>query len=278
MISAVVPNRDGGDLLDRCLDALAAARRVTEILVVDDGSTDGSPERAEKRDGVRVLSSFDRGFAAAANAGVAASAHGLVLLLNSDAFVRPETAERLAESLAERPRLGLCAAGLLHEDGSRAKTHDRCLTLMRALRETVSLHYAPVERRGGVQAVSYVPLACALVRRAAWNDAGGLDERFRFYYEDHDLAWRLARSGWELAVRWDAEAVHVEGGSSRARDPAGWFAQYHESRVRYLRKRYPLGSLLYLAAWTPSALVHAAVWKLRGGEAWARAYLRAARP
>jgi GT2 family glycosyltransferase len=289
-VSVVIPNRDGGALLERCLDAVAAARAVSEVVVVDDGSSDGSAERAEQRAGVRVLRSPGRGFAAAVNHGVASTRGGLVLLLNSDAFLRAETVELLAAELVARPPLALCGAGLVHADGSRAKSRDRSLTLRRALREAVSLHVAPLPEQRRFEAACFVPLACVLARRAAWDEVGGLDERFRFYFEDQDLCWRLGRAGWECGVLWEAEAVHLEGGSSRQRDPVAWFQQYHESRLSYLRKRYSRAWSLYLAVWAPSALAHAWLWLARAvlrrkepaaaaeARAWAWAYLRAALP
>jgi GT2 family glycosyltransferase len=282
-IAAVVPNRDGGALLERCLDALAAADAVEEIIVVDDGSSDGSPERAAERPRVRVVPSPGSGFADAVNAGVAVAKSDWLLVLNNDCFVAPDTAVRLREALERDPGLGVCAAALVREDGSRAKTFDRQLTMYRALREAASLQLPRLAGGDGIASVPFVPLACALVRSEAWNSVGGLDTRYRFYFEDHDLCWRLARAGWRLAVDWDARAVHLEGGSSRQRDPQRWFVQFHDSRLRYLRKRYPRSWVVYAAVWVPSALAHAALWLVRcfrgdrgAALAWARAYARAA--
>jgi N-acetylglucosaminyl-diphospho-decaprenol L-rhamnosyltransferase len=274
MISAVVPNKNGAAVLGRCLEHLAAAG-VEDVLVVDDGSTDGSPEEAASL-GAQVLRSPGTGFAAAVDHGAAKAAGSLLLVLNSDAFVRPETPGLLAEALDRDAGLVLCAAALEDEQGNRARTFGRDLTLIHALRNAVSLPPAPPAALGGLQEVEFVPLACALVRREAWEAVGGLDERYGFYFEDYDLCWRLRRDGHRLAVRWDAVAVHLEGGSSRARGPHPWFRQFHESRLRYLRKRYPLGWPLYLSLWVPSAIAHAAVWLVRGDRAWAAAYLRSA--
>ena len=275
MLSAVVPNKDGAAVLRRCLEHLAAAG-VGDVLVVDDGSADGSPEEAAAL-GARVLRSPGAGFAAAVDHGVAEAAGSLLLVLNSDAFVRPETPGLLAEALERDAGLALCAAALEDEQGNRMRTFGRDLTLVHALRNAVSLPPAPPAALGdGLQDVEFVPLACALVRRDAWEAVGGLDERYRFYFEDYDLCWRLRQADHRLAVRWDARAVHLEGGSSRARGPHPWFRRFHESRLRYLRKRYPLAWPLYLALWVPSALVHAALWLVRGDRAWAAAYVRSA--
>src|SRR5215468_3076300 len=89
-VSAVIPHRNSGELLERCVDALLAARGVDEIVVADEASTDGSVDRVAAKPRVLVVESTRRGFSAAMNAGVEAAAGDRLLLLNSDAFVRPD--------------------------------------------------------------------------------------------------------------------------------------------------------------------------------------------
>jgi len=221
-----------------------------------------------------VLASPGNGFAAAVKHGAASTQGELLLVLNSDAFVRPETPRLLAEAL--EGGFALCAAALEDEAGNRARTFGSDLTLGHAMRNAVSLHPPPPAERDGIQEVEFVPLACVLVRRDAWEAAGGLDARYRFYFEDYDLCWRLRQAAQRLAVRWDARAVHLEGGSSRARGPHPWFRQFNESRLKYLRKRYPRGWPLFVAVWVPSALAHAGLWLARGDRAWARAFVESA--
>jgi N-acetylglucosaminyl-diphospho-decaprenol L-rhamnosyltransferase len=275
-VSVVVPNRDGAGLVGRCVTA-ARGSGVSDVVVVDDGSTDASPDEAAEA-GARVLRSPGRGFSAAVNHGVAASSGRFALVLNSDCFLAPGAAALLAGALEDDPRLGLCGAALDEADGSPSRSHGHLLTLPLALRQVVGARApAPPQQRGaGVERVSFVPLACALARRDAWDAIGGLDERYPFYFEDHDVCWRLQAGGWAIGVCWEARALHVGGGSSARRDPQRWFRQYHESRALYLRKRYPRAWALYAAAWIPSALVHAAVWRVRrtpDARAWARAYI-----
>ena len=132
----------------------------------------------------------------------------------------------------------------------------------------------------GVEEVEFVPLACATVRRAAWDAASGLDERFFFYFEDQDLCRRLRSLGWRIAVDWDAVAVHVGGASSATRDEQRWFLEYVRSRARFLRKHYRLTWPIFAIVWVPVALAQTTVWTFRkrpGSGAWARAWLRAAR-
>jgi GT2 family glycosyltransferase len=214
------------------------------------------------------------------NTGAAESSAPYVLLLNSDCFVEPTAIHALAAALDADPALALCGAHLVNADGSPAKSCGELVSLANALAAGVrSRGGGAAAETAGVQRVPFVPLACALVRRSDWDAVGGLDERYRFYFEDYDLSWELGRRGRGVGVCWDASALHVGGGSSSANDPQRWFAQYHESRARYLRKRYPRAWLVYAAAWPPIALLRAGVWLARGGtesRRWARAYVAAA--
>src|SRR5207247_2090514 len=130
-----VPTFNGGRLLERCLDATLDAAEVDEVIVLDGGSTDGSPERAERRDRIRVLRRPDLCVMARINVGVAEARNGLVLILNDDAFVDRDTPRRLAEVLVEQPITALVGAHLRSEDGrpQRSASHFRTL-----LAETLS--------------------------------------------------------------------------------------------------------------------------------------------
>jgi GT2 family glycosyltransferase len=268
-----VPNRQGAGFVGRSVTAALAAG-AAEVVVVDDGSTDDSPGEAE-RAGAVVVRSPGRGFAAAVNAGVAHTRYELLLILNSDCFLDPPSLGRLVEAIEGDPALALVGASLRSEQGTPERSHGRETTLRLAIRNAISPP-APLPRgETGVETVPFVPLACALARRASLEAVGGLDERYGFYYEDYDLCWRLREAGGRVAVCWDAGAVHAGGGSSSAADPQRWFRRHNESRMLYLRKRYPRGWLLYAAVWVPVALLRALSWLPRRGPAarrWARAY------
>ena len=268
-VSAVIPHRNSGELLEQCVDALLAARGVDDIVVADEASTDGSVERVAGKPQVRIVASTRRGFAAAANVGIRAASNDRLLLLNSDAFVRPDTVERLDRRLDENPRLALCGAALFNPDGTRSKSHTFRFTYWRALADTLNIR-PPIAQVGhGLEITHAVLPTCALARRTALDEIGGFDERFFLYYEDLDVSHRLEQAGWLQAIDWDAHAVHVSGGSTSVGARQRWFAQYHRSRGIYLRKHYPHGWPVYAAMWTTKASVHVLTWSIR---ARARAY------
>jgi len=262
-VSAVIPHRNSGELLEQCVDALLAARSIDEIVVADELSTDGSADRVAGKPGVRVVESTRRGFAAAMNVGIRAAANDRLLLLNSDAFVSQDTVERLNRRLDENPRLGLCGAALFNPDGTRSKSHTFRFTFWRALADTLNIRPPLAQVGHGLELTHAVLPTCALARRQALDEIGGFDERFLLYYEDLDVAQRLARAGWLQGIDWDAEAVHVSGGSTSVGARQRWFAQYHRSRAIYMRKHYPYGWPLYAAMWATKASVHVVTWSVQ---------------
>jgi len=253
-VAAVIPNLNGAGFVGTCVEAARRAG-VDEVVVVDDGSSDASPAEAEAA-GARVVRSRGRGFATAVAAGFAETAQPYVLVLNSDCFVDEDAVRRLADALDSERELALVGAGLRTPDGAPAKSHGVLVELSGAIRALLTGHSGRRIARldSGVQHCEFVPLACVLARRAAWDSVGGIDTGYVFYFEDYDLCWRVGRAGWRIAVCWDAGAVHVGGASSSA-DGQPWLRQYYASLARYLRKRYPASWIAFPAVWLPYAVV-----------------------
>src|SRR5262249_5825577 len=152
-----------------------------------------------------------------------------VLILNDDAFVDESTVECLAAALRD-PRVALAGASLRGLDGRPQKSGGPVRTLAAGLRWVVGL---PVHGPFGM-----VPLCCALGDRRTLLDVGGIDESFGFYFDDEDICRRLALAGRDVVLAADATAVHVGGGTTRMRDPAGSFRRFQRARMLYLRKHY----------------------------------------
>lgn len=300
-ISAVVPTYNSGELLDRCLAALAAADAVDDVTVLDGGSTDGTDERAASWPGVRVVRMAETIVGRRLNEGVAQARNELVLLLNDDAFVDPETPARLAEVMRERPHVGAAGARLRYDDGREQRSAGRyktladvTLTVLSLQRLAARVRPSPLRPEPGTPLVwaTWLPLCVAVVRRSAFQGVGGFDERFRFYSDDQDFARRLTKGGWTMVVRTDAGAVHIGGGSTSAKDPGPWFARYYQSRFLYLQKHYPRGWRLFAVLWAVRASLHMAVWRgralkhrlrsdadaERSAREWVHAFRRARRP
>jgi GT2 family glycosyltransferase len=271
-LSAVIPTLNSGQLLDRCLDALEQSDSIGEVLVLDGGSADGSPERAAQRDGVQVSRWPGTSFQRRLNHGVEQATGEFILYLNDDAFVDPDTPRKLLEVLQDDPRVAVAEAALRYEDGRPQRSVGQYRTLLTEMLSVLFLprlghRFAripiPARRESGVDAAGWLPLCCSVWRRSAVQSVGGFDERFSFYYDDHDFCRRLVDAGWRLVVRWDAGAVHLGGGATSSKDRAGWFRRYHENRLIFLRKHYPRAWRVFWIAWPPRAILHVTLWRLR---------------
>jgi mycofactocin system glycosyltransferase len=202
-LTVVVPVKDRPAAVDRLLAALRAdpATAATPVVVVDDGSADPAAlARAAARHGARVLRhDTSRGPAAARNAGLAAATTDLVAFLDSDCVPRPGWATALAPHAAD-PRLALVAPRITALPSRGTGWVDRYEAAVSAL--DMGSHAAPV---AAGTAVSYVPSAALLARRAALG--AGFDESMRVA-EDVDLVWRLAAAGWRVRYEPAAEVAH----------------------------------------------------------------------
>jgi mycofactocin system glycosyltransferase len=249
-VTTIVPVLDGGEELAPLVATLAAEG---PVIVVDDGSSDGSAERAAAA-GARVLSHpTTRGPAAARNAGLAAAETELVAFLDADCEVTPGWRRGLAGLLAADPDLALVAPRVRSLPGNSALAHYEETASPLDLGPDASL----VDPR---RRVTYLPSAALLGRRDALVASGGFDESLR-YGEDVDLVWRLLAD--DRAARYvpAREVLHrprpnlrafaaqraAYGGSAVA------LAARHGSAVTPLRVGRHTGAVWLTAALRPAA-------------------------
>jgi len=221
MIDVVVPNWNGKAFLQTCLDSLQRQTfRDFEVIVVDNGSRDGSVEFVKSNYlAVRAISfPENRGFSAAVNAGIAASSGDFIALLNNDTEAHPDWLVELYDALMDDPSAGFCASLMVD-------FHDRTVVDSAGNRYT----------RGGIayrigkgQPVShfterrYVFGACAgaaIYRRAMLEDIGCFDEDFFALYEDVDLDLRAHLMGYKCMFVPTAVVYHMGGATTGGHTP-----------------------------------------------------------
>jgi GT2 family glycosyltransferase len=213
-VSAVVISHGQADLLERSLPALAA--QVEEVVVVANmpGSAGALPANA------RLLeSSRPRGYAANANAGFALATGEAIVLANADAVPRGGAVDTLAAFMASHPRCGIAGPQLLYPDGSWQPSRRRFPTVFGTVVRRTPIrrafdpkryqrrHYNLDERPVEPVEADWMLGGFLLLRRSMLEELQGLDEGFRLYGEDIDLAYRAARTGWE---RWYVPSAVVE--------------------------------------------------------------------
>lgn len=212
----VIPNWNGREWLPGCLEALdAQTLPATEVIVVDNGSHDGSLSYlVQEHPKVRVLAlGHNTGFAHAANRGVELASGEFVALLNTDVVIAPDWLDRMSRALVGAPNaaavackiLDLANASLIYDTGDFLRRDGA--TEQRG-RFTVD--------DGRFDAPGEVFGACAgaaLYRMRALASVGGFEERYFAYLEDVDLALRLRLRGWQCRYE-PAVALHAGEGSS----------------------------------------------------------------
>ena len=289
-IDVVIPTRDRWELTERCLRHLRRQTVPHSVTVVDNGSSDGTPDKVHSvAPEARVIAlGTSLGFAGACNRGAAAGDGENIVLLNNDVEARPDFLERLVRPLADDARVG-SAAALLVQPGE-VTIDSMGITVDRTLSGFPRLRRRPVSDAASPTPVLAGPTGGAgAYRRKAWEQVGGLDEGVFFYGEDVDLALRLRAAGWHAVAVPDAVAVHL--GSATASHRSAWqryqggFARgYFLRRYRVLRSAAAVRALVtesivvagdaYLsrdlsalrgrvAGWRAAAGLHPAIWPPR---------------
>jgi len=248
-VAIVVVTWNSARFLDDCLGSLRRLERpAAEVVVVDNGSRDGTPERVQRDypEVSLIASPENLGFCRANNLGIARAASELVLVLNPDTRLEPRFLEELLPAF-EDPRVGIACGKLLRFDGRTLDTAGQELAPSRQPRDR---GYGRPDR-GQLDRDDEVFGACgaaALYRRAMLRDiADGegavFDEAFFAFYEDLDVAWRARRRGWKAVYRHRAIGYHARGGTARGpaivrraaallgRDPD---VRFHIAKNRYL--------------------------------------------
>lgn len=252
-VDVVVVSFNTRELLERCLLAVRAQVGAdVHAIVVDNASTDGSVELVRERfpEVELVELGENRGFGAANNIAFERCRGEFVLLLNSDAFLQPDSVARLVEVARRRPDAGAVGPRLLNEDGSLQRSAWPFPSAGRLLLEAVGAHL--VLRRLGLledlgtwahdeeRDVDFLIGACLLMRLADVREVGGFDEGFWLYAEETDLLRRVADRGWRVTFTPSTSVVHIAGASSTASAPR--LRTFYAGQQRYLRKHRRAGA------------------------------------
>jgi GT2 family glycosyltransferase len=213
--AVVIPSWNGRRWLDGCLESVLAQTRLPdEVIVVDNGSTDGTAAHVRERfPDVRVVElGRNTGFAGGANAGFRTAGTEVVALANQDVRLQPDWLERTCRALDGAPRaasvatkmLDLADPSLLYDTGDILRRDGVCEQRGRFERDDGRFD-EPGEVFGACA-------GAALYRRDAVLSLGGFEERFFLYLEDADLALRLRLAGWTCVYE-PAVALHAGEGS-----------------------------------------------------------------
>lgn len=217
-VSVVVPNYNGIVFVERCFKALIKDAPKAELLLVDNGSTDGSRELTARRfPQVRIIALKENyGFCRAANEGMKAASSPYVILLNNDTEVLPGFTKALVSALQLEPRAFSAGAKMIqlhHPEKIDDAGNFYCAlgwAFARGKDKSVEYYEEPDE----------IFAACGgavIYRKAVLERIGYLDESHFAYLEDIDLGWRAKTAGWKNIYAPEAKVLHVGSGTSGSR-------------------------------------------------------------
>jgi N-acetylglucosaminyl-diphospho-decaprenol L-rhamnosyltransferase len=227
-----------------------------EVMVVDNGSSDGSVElvKAHFPDVALHPNRQNRGYGAGANQAIADCKAKYVLLLNSDTLLAPGALEALADYLDRNPRAAIVGPRLLYRDGQLQRSCFPFPTPLNSfLRESAlsSLirhvpmlreHYLLTWSHTHPRVVPWVLGAALAIRREAFEAVGGFDESFFMYYEEIDLCYRLHAAGWQVHFAPVTNIVHI-GEASTIRNRSAMAVQLYGSMNHFYRRHYSVGQM-----------------------------------
>jgi hypothetical protein len=253
--SIIVVNWNTRDQLAACLQSIEFSLTATrlapvETFVVDNASSDGSAEMVRDRFGwvQLIVNDTNVGFARANNQALRLSAGEFVLLLNSDTLLPSNALPQLIEFLQQNPPVAAVAPKLINSDGSFQASYAAFPTffselwLITKLARLISGPYAPSPRprsNESARSVDWVAGAALLLRRAAIDQVGGLDEKYFFYGEETEWCWRLRLAGGQVWYLPQVSITHYGGASSRQSSIES-YAQLYFSKVQFFQTAYGL--------------------------------------
>jgi hypothetical protein len=272
-VSIIIVNWNTRDLLERCLRSIrtSVAGLALHVLVVDNGSTDGSAEMvADRFRQVELLRNQENvGFARANNQAYGRAQGRYVLLLNPDTELRPDAVKQMVRFLDADPRRAGATAVLRNPDGSLQRYHKRLPRWSYVLwSETLLRNLAPGNRWvrdfymldepfDVVTEIEQPPAACLMLRRSVIETERLFDERFPIFYNDVDLCRRLRDAGYRLFLLPEAEVMHHGGAGGVGAMQDQGVADSLIGLIRYYRKHEGLISagILWLILTLNSLLV-----------------------
>lgn len=287
-VSAIIVNYNAGELLRGCIESLLNCPLPIEIIIVDNGSCDGSPDGLPVSSRLLLIRNSENvGFAAACNIGIQAATAPVWMFLNPDCYFDPGVPNILLRFLKSDSKVGMVGGLLMNEDGTEQGGGRRAVptpwrSLVRAFGfhrysnrwprvfDDFYLHKQPLPAHPiEVEAISG---ACMLVKHEAIKEVGLWDENYFLHCEDLDWCMRFRQRGWKILFVPEARIYHVSGACSKGKR---LFVEWHKHKgmMRFYRKffqhQYPgiLMTLVATGVWLRFCLVAAYSISIRAGQA-----------
>ncbi|WP_301628676.1 glycosyltransferase family 2 protein [Paenibacillus apis] len=236
MTSIIIPTYNGLELLIKCIESIRKYTDVPyEIIVVDNGSNDGTKEYCRKERLILISLPENRGFPVACNKGLAVAAGEQLLLLNNDCRVTPNWLSQLLTALNSAEDIGAVGPVTNYASGEQqiaaglgGQDDDGWIEFARIFNRTDRSKWMEVKRLIGF---------CLMFKRSVYERIGPLDEDFSpGHYEDDDYCYRAVKEGFRLLICKDTFIYHEGSASFRETQPQEWKLLIENNRKRFMNK------------------------------------------
>jgi len=239
--------------LEPCLNSLynGGLRSSFDVIVVDNGSTDGSQAMLqEKFPQVKIIQNAGNvGLGKASNQGIEATNGRHILLLNNDTIVNGPSLDAMVDFLDQHATVGAVGGRLLNDDGTVQSCYNNFSTLHEEfliatrLGELIWTGYPANIVDNQVRSVSWLGSACLMLRRAALDQVGLLDESYFIYGDEADLQYRLKQASWDVYYIPHAHTIHYGG---RSMDRWRRRKMVYRGKILFYNKNYGQAATLGL--------------------------------
>lgn len=231
--------------LDPCLKSLyeSGLKRSFDVVVVDNGSTDGSQQMLQdKYPEVKLIQNKDNvGLGKASNQGIEGTQAKYILLLNNDTVVNGPSFDAMVDFLDQNPNVGAVGGKLLNPDGTIQACYNYFSTLREEflvatrLGELLQNGYPAIMNVEETKSVDWLGSACLMLRRSALDEVGLLDEGYFIYGDEADLQYRLKKAGWDVCYLPYVTTIHYGG---RSMDRWRRRKMVYRGKMLFYRKHY----------------------------------------
>lgn len=250
-VSIILVNYNGADVLPSCLKSLERflLKENCEIILVDNASTDGSPNLvAEKFPFVKLIKlTKNLGFGAGNNAGAKVAKGEFLFLLNTDTILTSNILPHLIELMYVRSDVGIIGPKLLNPDGSLQISFSPAICIKGESQARKMHHYAQkksnlklIEREyQEIKELDIVVGAAFFIRANLFHQLGGFDENFFMYFEESDLCQRVQNLGYKILYTPHISLIHIKGHTIKKLADA-MAVEYRRSQLYYYQKHRPI--------------------------------------
>ncbi len=233
-LSIIIVSYNTKDLLLQCLKSIYKEniiKSIFEVIVVDNNSSDATCGMIKQEfPRVRLVENADnKGFTKANNQGIRISRGNYILFLNPDTVVKNNVFDKMVEFMGLHPEAGIVGPKLLYPNGSLQLSCRRFYTLRAILMRRTFLgkifpyskslknHLMTDWDHNEIHEVDWLLGACLMIRRELINQIGLLDEKYKMYFEDVDLCYRVKKAGYKIYYYSDADVIHYHRRESAQR-------------------------------------------------------------